>query len=453
MDSGGQARLRDDLVRIFRAAIAAVDPARLVVAHLHQDASAIVLTGPRDEIARWERKPVLLVGAGKAAARMAAGCQSVFGEQGLNGLVIVADGCGVPLHTVEVLEAGHPLPDLRSLHATDRLCRLVASDAPATDPILCLISGGASSLLVRPRPPVTLADKTATVRALLACGADIAEVNTVRKHLSEVKGGGLLRLAARRTLVTLLLSDVVGDDPSVIGSGPTIPDSTMCGDALAVLRHYDLEKRVPTAVRVLLHAGAEDERFGAALPMPQCSSGKTTHIVIGSNRTALEAAAREAARLGYAPHVANHPVSGEAAPCARHWLTQVLNATQRQTGSRLCYLSGGETTVHVRKSGRGGRNQEFALALAPEMAGLNISVLSAGTDGIDGPTDAAGAFVDGTTLLRARSAGLDWNELLRSNDSYHFFAPLGDLFLSGPTGTNVMDIQIALTGQTPAAAL
>lgn len=424
------AHLRAEAVARFRAAVRAVDPTKLVVKCLSG--------GPCVD---GEGPPTLVVGAGKAAARMAAGCEAVLGPANVRGEVIVADGCGVPLRSIRVSEAGHPLPDARGEAATRRIMDLVSAHRAGN--LLCVMGGGASSLMVSARAPVTLHDKIATTRLLLESGADIHAFNTVRKHLSTVKGGGLLR-CARTTIIGLLISDVLGDDPSTIGSGPTATDATTFADAWAVLRRYDLVARVPPTVRALIQEGLEGRMPETVKPgAPEAERGR--NVIIGSNRTALEGAALAARQCHWRLHIEPEPLKGDTTSAAHAFGRRVLEAmAHRPADAGLCVLSGGETTVRVVGNGRGGRNQEFALALAPVLAGAPVTVLSAGTDGIDGPTDAAGAFVDGTTVRRARAQGLDPEGALRANDSYGFFARLGDLFRCGPTGTNVMDVKIAL---------
>ena len=441
-DSAGAVRdarrraLRHEATQLFQAALRAVDPQQLVQSCLSGHAGAVRAVLPSGDTVEW-RSPTVVVGAGKAAARMAAGCEAVLGPDAVSGSVVVADGCAVRLASIEVVEAGHPLPDMRGAAATRDILARVGD--PQAGGILCVLSGGASSLLVQPRSPVTVADKVATTEALLRCGADINELNTVRKHLSDVKGGGLARRVAG-AVVSLIISDVVGDDPGTIGSGPTSPDPTTFADALAVLDRYDLTERVPRTVMQVLNAGRtgqvpETLKPGVAVAT-RCRS-----FVIGSNRTALEGAAAAARARGWEVHVEPEPLIGDTTDAARRFAARLhaLRVTEP-----LCLLAGGETTVRVHGTGRGGRNQEFALALAAELAGGDLMVLSAGTDGIDGPTDAAGAFVDGTTIERARQRGLDVRACLANNDSYAFFAELGDLLRCGPTGTNVMDIKLAL---------
>ncbi|MFN8641936.1 MAG: DUF4147 domain-containing protein [Candidatus Binatia bacterium] len=421
----GPAAARRDLAAIFAAAVAAVDPVRLV----------------RDALARQPTpsKPVLVIGAGKAAARMAAGVESAWPIDRVRGAVVTAPGCAVPLRQVHVAIGSHPVPDEHSLAGTAALWRAFEA-ADLGSGVLALISGGASSLLVRPRPPVTLADKMAVNRLLLACGADIAAMNTVRKHLSLVKGGGLLRLAGDRPVTTLLLSDVVGDDPGVIGSAPTVADPTTYADALAVLRRHGILEQVPASVRALLEAG-ERGTIAETVKPDDPAARAATALVVGSNALARQAAAAAAAGLGYEPVMEPAPLVGDTRAAAAAWARRLRHLPR---GRRWCAIAGGETTVVVRGGGRGGRNQEFALALAADLDGEPLAVLSAGTDGIDGPTDAAGAFVDGGTRHRAAAIGLDPNRALVDNDSYPFFDRLGDLLRTGPTGTNVMDLKLAV---------
>ena len=381
---------------------------------------------------------MLVVGAGKAAAGMAAGVEQQLGPERTVGVVVTAPGCGDGPRSVRVVFGSHPLPDQRSLDATAALIDAIRHDGVA--PVLCLISGGASSLLVQPRPPVSLADKLATHLLLLESGADIEAVNTVRKHLSMVKGGGLLRLSGGRAVRTLILSDVIGDDPSVIGSGPSVPDPTTYSDALAVLDRRALRGRVPATVRALLEAGAG----GAAeetLKPGEIDPARVDVAVVGSNRVARAAAARRAAALGYEPIIDECEVAGDTTTAAQRWAGQIAALPADR---RWCAIAGGETTVVVRGQGHGGRNQEFALVAAQAIEGMPIALLSAGTDGIDGPTDAAGAMADGWSMIRVRSVGLDPTRALADNDSYRFFDRLGDLLRIGPTGTNVMDLKLAV---------
>lgn len=426
-------RIREDLARIYSAAVEAVDPTRLVVSHLTRP-------GAGAEQASWRN--CLVVGAGKAAARMAAGCEAALGAANVRGLVLTAEGCTVALRRIESVETGHPMPDERGLSATARLRDQLAA---ATEPVIVLISGGASALMVQPAPPVSLDEKVAVTTLLLRCAASIEEVNSVRKHLSLVKGGGLLRWCRSRPMHTLMLSDVIGDDPSVIGSGPTMADPTTFADALGVLRRYELEMAVPASVRDRLRRGAQGEIDDTVKPGATVEQG-ASHVLLGNNALALQAGATAASRLGYRTVVIPRPLLGDTGAAARGWLREVQGLAAVSAASPWCIISGGETTVNVQGAGRGGRNQEFALALVDALAGSDVSVLSAGTDGIDGPTDAAGAFVNQHSAARARQRGLDPAAALAQNDSFTFFSVLDDLFVPGPTGTNVADIKIAIGG-------
>ncbi len=293
-----------------------------------------------------------------------------------------------------------------------------------------------------PAPPVTLKQKQQTTQLLLDCGADIHEMNCIRKHISRVKGGQLARLAYPATVLTLILSDVIGDDLDVIGSGPTVPDRSTFADARAILVKYGIQNKVPPEVRARLNANEPET------PKPGDKIFKRVqNLIVGSNRLAVDAAAAEARALGYRTMVLSTFIEGETRDVAR--VHAAIAKEMRAAGNPLkppaCVISGGETTVTIRGKGLGGRNQEFTLAAAIDIAGLkNVAILSAGTDGIDGPTDAAGAFADGATVAQAKAAGMDASEFLANNDSYHFFERLGNLIKTGPTGTNVADIRIML---------
>ena len=314
------------------------------------------------------------------------------------------------------------------------------------DLIICLISGGGSALCPAPAADITLADKQLVTRLLLASGATINEINTIRKHLSRIKGGGLCRAANGASIVSLILSDVIGDNPAVIASGITAPDPSTFGDCLAILTHYDLHHKVPEVVYKHLSSGANGLVQETPKPGDPLFSRVRNHI-IGSNAIALAAAATKAQELGFQPLVLTSQLQGEARETAKVLCSIALESHRFGQPVRppACLLAGGETTVTLHGHGLGGRNMEFALAGAKELAGTSgILLLSAGTDGTDGPTDAAGAFADGCTADRAGSLGLSLAEHLIANNSYNFFRPLGDLFITGPTCTNVMDLMILL---------
>jgi glycerate 2-kinase len=424
--------------RIFRSALVAADPYRVV--ERHADDIRV-----RHEQGGFTR--LLVLGFGKAACAMARAVEERLGDLVTGGLVITRHGhdTGYPLAHIKVREAGHPLPDVAGMAATEELLRLTES-ATAETLVLVLVSGGGSSLLVAPWPGLTLADKQATTGLLLKSGATIDELNCVRKHLSRVKGGRLAGALRPATTISLILSDVIGDRPEVIASGPTAPDAGTFADALKVLDSYRLAERVPPAVLDHLRRGRRGD-VPETLKEGDAAFDLVENRIVGSNRQVLTAAAREAEAMGLRAEILADPLNGEARE-AGVWLAwQALAARGKRTGP-LCLLAGGETTVTVRGLGKGGRNQELALAFAMEIAGLaGITLLSAGTDGIDGPTDAAGAIVDGDTVPRSLQAGVAPEVFLAANDSYRFFSEQGGLLVTGPTGTNVMDLQVVVMGE------
>lgn len=394
---------------------------------------------------------LLIVGFGKAAPAMASALVESLDDLVDTGLIVTKYGhAALPLpEKIKVFEAGHPVPDAHGLQATGEILRLVQA-ADARTLIVTLISGGGSALLVAPKEGISLADKQQSTGLLLKAGADIGELNTVRKHLSRIKGGRLAEAAYPAKVVSLILSDVIGDRLDVIASGPTAPDPTTYGDALDVLARYQLSEDVPLPVMALLRRGVR----GVIPETPKSGSlilGGVENLIIGSNRQALAAAARAAQELGFTVSIVADDQVGEARQVARQLTQQALAAASVNKGKPpLCLLVGGETTVTVRGQGKGGRNMELALAFAIEIEGHpGITLLSAGTDGTDGPTDAAGAMVDGTTIATARELGLNPQDYLDDNNSYAFFEKCGGLLVTGATGTNVMDIQVILIGGPP----
>jgi len=339
-----------------------------------------------------------------------------------------------------VLHGGHPVPDDAGLHATARLLDAVRAAGPETL-VLVLLGGGASSLLVAPAGAVALADKRAITAALLASGADIAALNTVRKHCSRIKGGGLARAARNAAAVwTLLLSDVAGDDPAIIASGPTVADATTFADARAVVARWLARDAVPEGVRAHLDAGLAGRVEESVKPGDPVLDHVVTRVLAG-NRTAVDAAAAAARRLGFEPHVIGEALRDDAERAARRVVAALDLAPRHRP---VAVVAGGETTVRVVRGGRGGRSQHLALTAALALAGRPGIVLAAGTDGIDGPTHAAGACVDGETVARARARGFDAVAALAATDSNPLLAASGDLLRTGPTGTNVADLVVAL---------
>ncbi len=434
---------RRDARVIFEAGLIASDPELLIGRRLQLDGQILHAGERLYNLA--DHGDLYVVGAGKATARMAVAVEALLGERIAGGIVIVKPGHSVLLKKLEVAEAGHPIPDQAGINGTETIIRLLGR-TQKTDLILCLISGGASALMAGPVAGLSLHDKQQTTQALLNCGARIQEVNAIRKHISRVKGGRLAELAYPSTVLSLILSDVIDDSIDNIGSGPTAPDSSTFADCLSIIDRYGVGKIIPVAVRSLLEKGAAEEIVDtpkAGDPIFQ----KVQNLIVGNNQLALVAAKEKAEALGYNTLVLSSSIEGEARKVA---IDHAAMARDVLSGSSpihppACIISGGETTVAIQGDGLGGRNQEFALAAAIEIDGLKgVVVLSGGTDGTDGPTDAAGGIVDGTTVQRARDKGLDARSYLERNDSYPFLKTVGDLLITGPTLTNVMDLRLVL---------
>ena len=424
---GGQ---RAVLRTLFDAAVHAAQPAGCLPNHLPEPPA---------------KGRLILLGGGKAAGSMTAFTEAWYadrhglGPDRLTGLAVTRLGYGVPTRWIEVVEAGHPVPDAAGVAATRRTLEIAAS-AGEDDLVLVLLSGGGSANWIAPAGGLTLADKQAVTRAMLRSGASIGEINTVRKRLSLIKGGRLARIAAPARVLTLAISDVPGDDPSTIASGPTVPDPTTNADARAIVARYALP--VPEAARVLLEDPANET------PKPgDPVFARTDFRIVAAPRASVEAAAAAARAAGYEALVLGADLEGEARDTAVEQARLALR--MKEEGRRVAILSGGELTVTLRGDGRGGPNQEFALALALALDGeAGISAVAGDTDGTDGgggsPDDPAGAFVDPTTLARARGAGIDPAACLADNDSTGFFSGIGDLLAPGPTRTNVNDLRAIL---------
>ena len=395
------------------------------------------------------RGRLIVVGAGKASGAMSAAVEEALGDRVSNGVVAVKDGHLAATRRIRLLEAGHPVPDERGAAAAREILDLARTAGP-DDLMLVLISGGASALTPAPAPPVTLGDKQSVTRLLLAAGATINQLNAVRKHLSLLKGGQLARAASPARVHALLLSDVIGDPLDVIGSGPSAPDVSTFGEALAILEQFEIRDRAPASVVRRLEQGSRGEIPETPKPDDPLFR-RVTNVVIGNNALVVDAAAARAAELGFTPHVLTRRLQGEASQVARD-LVQMARRIRAGLGpvaAPACVLASGETTVTVRGQGSGGRCQEFALAAALEMKGLEgVVVLAAGTDGTDGPTEAAGAVADGWTTRRVREHGYDPRARLEANDSHPVFASLGDLVITGPTNTNLLDLYLVLIAIT-----
>lgn len=435
--------LRDDLHTIFHAALQAVDPGEAIRTHVRRDGDRLWVSGREYDLVRYTA--LSLVGMGKAGAAMAAALEALLGERVRGGHVIVKYGHGAPLRRVTLHEAAHPIPDEAGVRATRALIDFVSGRRP-DELIICLISGGGSALSPAPSDGITLAEKQEVTRLLLGCGASIHEINALRKHISQLKGGQLARLACPAMLITLVLSDVVGDSLDVIASGPTVPDTSTFADCLEILQRYDLREQVPEAIRRRLEAGVAGSIPETPKPTDPAFE-RTQTVIVGRNLQALEAASRCATALGYRALILSSAIEGETREVAKvhAGIAKEVVASGHPIPAPACILSGGETTVTLRGQGTGGRNQEFVLAMALEIRDLpGIAVLSGGTDGTDGPTDATGAVADGTTCARAEQLGLQPRTALLNNDAYPFFDRLGDLLRTGPTQTNVMDVRIML---------
>ena len=430
--------VRDDLRRahlahIHRAAIAAVRGEDMIRAHSRLEGDSwIYECGGRHVV--WPLDPdgrVFAVGAGKAAASVLAGLEAVLGDRLAGGCAIVKYGHGAPLEKIETFGAGHPVPDEAGVQATSHLLEFLKALGPH-DSVFVVLTGGASALLVAPADGLTLADKAKVTNLLIGSGATISEINLVRKHLSKVKGGRLREAIHPARSMTLMISDVPDNDPATIGSGPTMPDASTPEQAIAILERYGLRNLVPASVL--------DALRHAAPRLEHPFQDQHRHIILADSKTALEAAQAAAEALGYPVEIVDERLETDT-----HKAAQRFAAAMRRAVRPKILLAAGETTLKVTGNGRGGRNQEFALVAALALEGLRgAALLASGTAGTDGPTEAAGAFVDGTTVDRARAIGLDAEAMLADNDSNSFFAALGDLHVTGPTGTNVMDLIVGL---------
>jgi hydroxypyruvate reductase/glycerate 2-kinase len=423
---------------IFYKSLLAVDPYNAVASYSDTIRSAYQ---------SGDFRKLMLVGFGKAASLMSKAIEDNLGDLLAAGIIVTKYGHSLPgdrKSKIITREAGHPLPDENGLIAAGEIVGLLKG-ADKNTLVVCLISGGGSALLVAPYGGITLADKQEVTGLLLKAGANIYELNTVRKHISAVKGGRLAEAAHPTAIISLILSDVMGDRLDMIASGPTAPDRTTYDEAYAVIRKYKLEGRLPVSVAAIIDKG----RRGLIPETPKDDDSvfqRVRNVIIGSNKLATDAA-REAAELsGYRTTVISNELSGEASVVAAELAKRAIACKKAlNPGDKVCLIAGGETTVTVRGNGKGGRNTELALVFGMEIKGLaGITFLSAGTDGTDGPTDAAGAFADGQTVAKAEETSLDALEYLKNNDSYTFFSRIGDLLITGPTGTNVMDIEIIL---------
>ena len=436
--------MREHALQIFSAAVKAVQPQYLLPEYIRWKQDKLWLGNK--SFHRDSFNNIYVTGAGKASAAMARQAELILGEHITGGVVVTKYNHGFPLQKIYCIEAGHPVPDENSLQAGNEIVQLL-KDAGENDLIIALISGGASALMADLPPGVSLQELQQLFNGLLHSGATIQEINTVRKHLSPgIKGGQLARTAFPATIHSFILSDVIGDALESIASGPTVPDSSTFAESLSLLEKYRLIAGLPAGIRQWLQQGMN----GVINETPKPGDpvfGKSDNYLIGTNRLALQAAVEEATKLNYKTLILSDALVGEA----RDKATELVQQVMKYNGERpACLLLGGETTVTIKGSGKGGRNQEFVLAALTEIQRLKITaenmpvILSAGTDGTDGPTDAAGAVSDGPLAEAVQTLSLNAREYLEQNDSYHFFKQAGGHVITGPTQTNVMDIVVVL---------
>lgn len=432
-------------IDIFQSGLQAVAPGAAIKKFCQLDAEILTVDGKKYDLSQF--KDIYVIGAGKASASMAKAIEDMIGDRISTGLITVKYDHLEKLNKIKIQEAGHPVPDQNGLNGAQAIYQLAAS-ADESTLVICLISGGGSALLPLPVEGITLEDKQKTTQVLLTCGATIHEINAIRKHLSVIKGGGLARVVYPATLITLILSDVIGDDLNSIASGPCVPDSKTFADCKAIFSKYSIENEIPASVLSHIAAGIA----GMVAETPKSGEDffqKTQNVIVASNFNALLKAKEKADQLGYNTLMLSSMIEGETRDVAANHIAiaREIQMYGYPLPQPACILSGGETTVTIKGTGKGGRSQEFTLAAAIKMIGMvNITVLCAGTDGSDGPTDAAGALADETTLQRAQISGLDPQKYLNNNDSYNFFDRLDNLYKTGPTNTNVMDLRIILVG-------
>ncbi|MCX7965440.1 MAG: glycerate kinase [Syntrophorhabdaceae bacterium] len=432
---------REKAFEIYNTAILAVNPYNIV-----KTQGEHLLTFYHSK----NLKKLFVVGFGKASFEMARAINDILKEFISEGIIITKYGhsnAAVSIDKIKVFEAGHPIPDEKGVEATNKIIELLKR-ADDDTLVVCLISGGGSALLVLPLEPITLQEKQITTKLLLEAGADINELNTVRKHISSVKGGRLARIAYPAHIKSLILSDVLKDRLDVIASGPTTFDTSTYSDAMDVIKKYGLLDKLPESVIEVINKGVE-KKIPETLKKKDPVLENVENLIIGNNKIALNAAKVKAEELGFYSEILSTEIEGEAKAMGK-WLAGIVKTYKEKKAIKriekpICLLLGGETTVKVTGNGKGGRNTELALSFAIEMEGIDgVFLLSAGTDGTDGPTDAAGAYVTGQTVERAKKIGLNPYEYLINNDSYNFFKVLNTLLITGPTGTNVMDIQIVI---------
>ena len=439
LKSGDTKKRREKVLPILAAALEAVDPVTAVKRHMSLQDDNLVIGQRVYDLSKYEM--IYAIGGGKAGGAMAKAAEEILGPRLTAGLVNTKYGYLADTRTVRINEAGHPIPDAAGMRGARQMVD-IARGATERDLVICLISGGGSALMTLPVEGITLADVEALTSALLRCGATINEINAIRKHLSQIKGGNLSRLSYPAEVVSLILSDVVGSPLDVIASGPTVPDSSTFSEAYGIVERYGLLDELPPPIVQHLRQGKE----GSISETPKEGDpifSRTHNLIIASNEVAAQAAIAKAESLGFHTLLLSTFVEGEAREVAHVFSAvakEILHSGQ-PVPRPACVVAGGETTVTISGRGKGGRNQELALAAAIQIEDLeDVMIIALATDGTDGPTDAAGAIADGSTLRRAREKGLSASDYLADNDSYHFFQALEDLIITGPTNTNVNDL-------------
>lgn len=440
-------KARDDLRAIYTAAITSVNPEEAIKKHVSLKGETLILSSEGEALQEFnlkEYKNIIIVGSGKATAPMARAIEDILMERISRGLITVKYGYLENLSRIETIEASHPIPDSNGVTGAKRITDLL-SESDKDDLIISLISGGGSALLPLPPESITLEEKGKTTNLLLKSGATIHELNAVRKHLSRVKGGNLARAAYPATVINLMISDVVGDNMDVIASGPFVPDKSTFQNALEILQRYELMEQIPESVRRHIEQGAAGTHDETPKEGDRIFT-RVTNLIIASNIIALTAAQAEAEKRGYNSLILSSLFEGETRDIAffHSAIAKEVLASSHPVKQPACIISGGETTVTVTGDGLGGRNMEFAMHAAVFIEGYDMLMASIGTDGTDGPTDAAGAIADGATISEAMKRGLDPAAYIKNNDSYHFFKEIDDLIITGPTNTNVMDIRILI---------
>jgi len=433
---------------IFSKALSAVDPSKILKERIRIEGDRLSIKVEADSEKIFDLKAfhkIFLVGTGKASNSMAQAIEELLGDRVTMGMITTKYGHLLPLKKIQIIEAGHPIPDRKGYEGAKRIHRLLKESGP-NDLVIFLLSGGGSALLPFPAHGIELKEKQEVTQLLLDSGADIKEINTIRKHISRMKGGWLAKWAYPSTVMAFILSDVVGDQLDVIGSGPTVPDPSTFEEAWEILKKYDLLNEMAPSIQKHLQLGKDGKVEETPKPR-EVVFERVYNILIGSNILALREARKEAESLGFNTVILSSSIEGETREASRFHtaMAKEVISSGNPIPRPACILSGGETTVTIKGNGLGGRNQEFVLAGALEISGIKkVVLLSGGTDGTDGPTDASGALADHTTVRRAKAMGLNPKAHLENNDAYPFFQKLGDLLITGPTHTNVMDVRILL---------